>query len=92
MLEAEQSTIEHWTNTISSRFRDGTDIVPIGYATNYALKNNMAYLTNKKPLKLLHHYDNTYKYKKKHKKYDVICINKTNDIFNSIKNLRDSIL
>ena len=91
MRLAEEEVEDHWTTTMFNRFRHDTDIAPVGFATNYALKHDMACISNN--LKLLEFqqprsifefpiYDS----------YDIVCINSSSNIKTSIDNLRAAVL
>lgn len=92
MFAAEKSIYQHWKQTIANRFRSNDDVAPIGYTINYALKNNLGYITNK-PLTLLGHYDEkkVFNYTK-NTKATIICINETSDIQQSIQTIREKLL
>ena len=88
MENAEKTVPTHWLHTLHNRFRSFSDLAPVGYTTNHALKNNTAYLATV-PIKLEYFEGD---FVEPRDDSDVVCINLTSDIKKSIDNFRKSVL
>jgi hypothetical protein len=90
VIQAEQVGGEDWVRTIGSRLRNSNDMPTIGFSINYALHNDLAYLSIK-PLSLLLINYGEYVYNE-NCTYHVVCINYTNDAQRDAIDLRKHLL
>ena len=88
----EMSLKKWWEDTISSRFRSNTDIAPIGYVLNYCVQNAYGYYNVGFPFKINEFHSNGVYTPPNNNIYDIININSTDNIYESIQNLREKYL